>query len=402
MPIQAILGRHSPLHPLTFELQGRHDHPRRAVESVWGAALPGAATALPAKLTSGVPLVASLELLSKLDARVQEMHTWLEPLLGVLAKGGEGPDPALDVLALDLAIVEDLDEPLGWGLRWVEFQAFSSVLATVCGLHRAHALLWPELQSCPPWNAVPGGADWVEYCKTWLAPSEHSILLEDRPDEQGTSFDFAAAAVLWGLPIVDTADVRVTAGVLSRQAPDGTWQEVSHVSNRVILHKAEDAKSLAELLAKAAVSWHSHPSGYYRINKGLMPDLPMRPEERCARADQWQSLGLPPSALALKAIESHAGVDVNLHVTAAALAELESPENWIVQPKYKPLPLFRSSGGAPIFGEIRCMVLLRDGCEPWVAARLARLSGGEKVSISSQLGAEGEGLTVLHSPPKGS
>lgn len=398
MSVKAIPGRPSPLHPLTFELQGRHAHPRRAVEASWLKVLPGVTKALPSKLASGVPLVASRELLSQLDKRVDEMHRWLKPRLGGLTAGGSD-EPLLDVLALDLAIVEDLSEPLGWGLRWVEFQAFSSALATVGGLHRAHTLLWPELEACPPWNAVPGGANWAEYCKTWLAPRENSVLLEDRPDEQSTGFDFAAAKVLWGLPIVDTADVRVTAGEMSRQAQDGTWKDVSHVSNRVILHKAENAHALADLLATATVSWHSHPSGYYRINKGLMPDLPMRPEERCARADQWRSLGLLPSALALKAVESHAGVDVNLHVTEEVLNSLEAPESWIVQPKYKPLPLFESSTGEPIFGEIRCMVLLRAGAAPWLAGRFARLSGGEKVSVSSQLGAEGEGITVLHSPP---
>jgi DNA-binding transcriptional LysR family regulator len=398
MAIKPVRGRPTPLHQLTFELRSNHP-PAASVEAVWSAALPGTKVSPPPKFLSGVPLVASAELLVALDARIHEMHGWLQPFLRAVSSDGKIQE-ALDVLAFDLAIVEAPSHPRGWDLRWVEFQAFSSVLATVYGLQQAHTILWPELLECEPWSAVPGGIGWVECTKQWLAPAEHSILLEDRPFEQSTSFDFAAASTLWGLPVTDTANVRVEGGAMSRRSELGGWAPVSHVSNRVILHKAEDPHKLKEMLDAAEVRWHSHPSGYYRINKGLMCDLLMRPEEQCARADRWQSLGLPPSELALKAIDSHGGVDVNLQVTQAALEALDHPEKWIVQPKYKPLPLFEASTGKPIFGEIRCMVLLREGSEPWLAGRMVRLSGGEKVSVSSQLGTEGEGVTVLHAPPK--
>jgi hypothetical protein len=406
MAISPFPGVPSPLHPLTFALQASQGRAEQsmpstaeaAVAASWPTVFPCVAVSPAARLLSGVPLVASPELLAEIDERVAEMHCWLTPLLN---QGADGHRlPTLDVLALDLAVVAAPELARGWDLRWVEFQAFSSLLATVYGLQQAHAHLWPELAGCPAWSPVPGGSDWVSRTKGWLAPRAHSVLIEDRPQEQTTSFDFAAGETLWGYQIVDAADVRVVEGAMEHRTADGDWAPVGHASNRVILHQAESPEALSQMLERATVRWHSHPSGYYRIHKGLLPDLPLRPAERCARADNWKSLGLPPEALALKAIGSYGGADVNLHVTADALESLRHPEEWIVQPKYSPLPLFQSAAGA-IFGEIRCMVLLKEGEQPWIAGRLVRLAGGEKISLGRQLGAEGEGLSVLHSPPGG-
>jgi hypothetical protein len=340
------------------------------------------------------PLIASQTLIDRLDERLKNLVGWLGPRLDRQSDPAWPLAPAADVLSADLAIVEAPETDTGWDLRWVEIQTFTSLVSTIYTLHRAAADVWPELAARAFWGG--GRSDWLAATRAWMAPREGSILLEHAPWSQGTRPDFEAAARWFGLTVTDAKDVRARGDVLERRDDSGRWHPVPHVANRLILHEAPAREELQAMLAHVAPSWNSHPAWYYRVDKGVMPDLPFAPAERCARADRWRSLGLAPEKLVAKACHSHSGRGVKLHLDAATLDALDS--SWIVQPRFSPMPLRKARDGAALYGEIRCIVALNEK-EPWLACRLVRLNREPVTSTARWSGAPGEGTVPLYAPP---
>src|SRR5690348_11432828 len=156
-----------------------------------------------------------------------------------------------------------------------------------------------------------------------MAPEPGSILLEQDPWSQPTRADFEAACHWFGLSVTEPQDLRLRGGRLEHIDEEGRAMPVPHIANRLILHEATDAGAVKQMLSRAAVSWHSHPAWYYRINKGVMPELPLPEGQRCARGDNWRELGLPAAALVAKACQSYAGKSVLLNPSADALDTLD-------------------------------------------------------------------------------
>ncbi|MGN6516497.1 MAG: hypothetical protein ACTHLR_11740 [Rhizomicrobium sp.] len=346
------------------------------------------------------PLVASRALIAALDDRIHDLLGWLKPRLGRQDDSDWPMAPAADVLSADLAIVRAPDTERGWDLRWVELQTFTSLVSLIYTLHRAGAELWPELAPCTFWGKPPHGRDWLSATKTWMAPAPDSILLEHNPWSQPTRADFEAARHWFGLTVTEPQALRPRAGRLERIDESGRLFAVPHIANRLILHEAENAEALTRMLSSASVSWHSHPVWYYRINKGVMPDLPLPQSQRCARGDRWRELGHPAEALVAKACRSYAGKSVLLTPDAKALDSLDDPQSWIVQPRFSSAPLIQAHDGAPLHGEIRCVIALpRDGADPWIVCRLARMTRGPMASANGWSGLPGEGAVPVYAPP---
>jgi hypothetical protein len=60
----------------------------------------------------------------------------------------------------------------------------------------------------------------------------------------------------------------------------------------------------------------------------------------------------------------------------------------------------KTSAGAPVFAEIRLIVRLTQSDRPWIAMQIARMYCADQASASFFQGREGEGATILHTPPK--
>lgn len=327
--------------------------------------------------------------------------TWLGPKLARQDDSGWPLAPAADVLSADLAIVSAPETEQGWDLRWVELQTFTSLVSLIYTLHRAGAELWPELGERAFWGTPPEGRDWLHATKAWMAPEPGSILLEENPWSQPTRADFEAAQHWFGLTVTEPRALRLRGSRLERIDDDGRARPVPHIANRLILHEAKEADAVKQMLASASVSWHSHPAWYYRINKGVMPDLPLPQDQRCVRGDRWRDLGLPAEALVAKACQSYAGKSVLLAPDTAALDGLADPENWVVQPRFASAPLLQAHDGAPLHGEIRCIIALpRDGAAPWTVCRLARMTRGPMASANGWSGLPGEGAVPVYAPPE--
>ncbi len=392
----------NPLHPLTFELRA-DDGTRTRLAADIHRALGEPEAAIPIDQVGETPLVMSERLHREVDERTRLLADWVvaQHRLGRWRDDPRWGDVgAPDCLCIDLAIARDDAHPDGWGLRWVEFQTFLSVTASVHALHVAAQREWPALASLRPWDVSRRfGDDWLAATRHWMAPTPGGILLECDPRHQGTAFDLYGSAKLWDLRVVDTADIRLHDGHL--QARRGThWDAVPHVVNRFITHELPDAPTLMHTLEQARVRWRNHPAWFDRVHKGVLPELPLAARERCARADRWRALGVPAEALVLKAVDSWGGAHVKLHVDAAQLDALPDAARWIVQPRYEALPLLAARDGAPLFAELRILVALEDDGASWVAGRMARVSRGPVAGARFWSGLPGEGACALYPPPR--
>ena len=303
-----------------------------------------------------------------------------------------------DVLSADLAIVHAPEKDCGWDLRWVELQTFTSLVSTIYTLHRAAGEIWPELEALAFWGRLPDGADWLSTTRGWMAPQSGAVLLENAPWRQATRADFEAACHWFDLAIAEPQMLRNRDGRLEWRADNDAWKPVPHIANRLILHELPQRSAIEALLSRAAAGWNSHPAWYYRIDKGVMPELALPGADRCAGGDRWRELDLPAEALVAKRCHTHAGHSVRLQLDAAALDGLEEPASWIVQPRFAAAPILIARDGAPLYGEIRCVVALSES-KPWVVCRLARLTRGPMASAASWSGAAGEGAVPVYAPP---
>lgn len=390
------------LHPLSFEfsrqVDGRHAREHQITE--WQRILGPGVTPPKARILAEHPLVASPRLQRELDQHAQELSTFVTGQLARDSRKDPGW-PSLgrpDVICADLAIVEDASAEDGWSLRWVEFQAFTSIVAAVHTLHLSATNIWTETRDLLPWQLPPGESDWLSAAQAWVAPAG-GVLLERAPQQQTTHFDIEAAAHLFNLTLVEPHQLARNGNVLTYEDAQGMLRPVNHIFNRLVLHELADRPRFERLLADAEVSWHSHPAWYYNMSKAWLPELPQNATSRCAKAYEWRSLGLPANALVAKNAYSHGGAEVLLHVDEQFLDSLADARNWIVQPRYQPQPLFAARDGHPIFGEVRCVIAMPHGRAPWLACQLVRLSRGAKASSSGFSELPGSGVAVLYRPP---
>ena len=392
----------SALHPLSFafadQLSGGAGRARQLEQ--WRRVHGPGVEPPPARLVGEHPLVASAALQRDIDRQLAELTAFLalsQPTFQAEVPQWPGL-PVPDVISADLAITVDPSAPEGWSLRWVEFQAFTSIISTMHTLRLAAETLWPAARDLAAWRLPDRGGDWLASVRDWVAP-HGGILLEHAPHAQGTRFDLQAAARIFSLPIVEPHQLLRGGPALLYEAADGARHAVHHVFNRLVMHELADRLQFEQEVAGAGVTWHSHPAWYYGISKAWLPRLPQRDGARCAYATDWRSLGFPAEALVAKNVNSHGGAAVHLHVDARMLDSLDQPDTWLVQPRYTPQALFGASDGAPVYGEIRCIVARPCSSSPWVASQLMRLSRASKVSAAGLTEAPGSGLAILYRPP---
>ncbi len=399
-----------PFHDLTFELQKQAPQSKARIHQLWANL--AATSHVPAEpvLFSEWPLIASQRLQDKLTQRVTALCKVLQPKLKaelVQTQGWQHPQAA-DVLTVDYAIIVDEEDGAdGWDIRLVEFQAFTSLLTMGYRLHQAHSQLWPQLASCPPWQTYGEDQDWLNACRPWLAGGNNPALLEYQPWQRGTLFDLHASSVLWNLPIIEPHQIEID--TRGRLISNKNGQRTLHdkVLNRLILSElkaggqdcGQDGGRFAHQLQSADVNWHSHPAWYFLVHKGLASEIKIPFEPINVRGHQWRDLNLPAHHLVAKNIFSCGGKDLRIGPSAQELDQLEQPENWLIQPRYRPYPVMTNQAGEKVYAELRLIVQLRAEAQPWIAMQIVRMYCAEQASASFFQGREGEGANILHRPP---
>lgn len=349
---------------------------------------------LPLAQLSDHYVTANAALYDAVQRKVARLLTALAPRLQTGAEGGWPAVPA-DVLALDLAFVESATAP--FALAWVEVQAFTSMLPTFHTLHLAQRRVHGLPSRWLPHAPVPGAQSWAGHMGQWLAPVPGTVLIEDRPHERASWPDFAAAQHHWGVAIRDWRALEVRDGFL---VDHGTGREYRHVWNRLILADlgaADRENATAKLQRATGMSWHSHPAWYARIDKGCLADVPLESGETCRWVEACPEALRDPARWVAKAADGHSGHGLLLHPTAAQLAALPRPRQWLVQRRFKQLPLGRHAiTGTPLYGELRCMLGLRAGVPPWLMACILRLSTNGIATLSGRTTQPGEGMSLLY------
>ncbi len=387
-----------PLHSLSLDLLGRYRFDKASAAQAWRAACPGAAVSLGEHMISELPVIASARLDHLLQERSADLCQQLRPYLtseSIPSTWRNACDA--DVLTVDYAVVADPQSESGWTIRLVEFQAFTSILASAYLLHQAYAELAPPLAELQPWQTPPAQQHWLQATEAWLCAGKSTALLEHAHQQRATSFDLNAASALWGMQLLNPQDLELSPDLRVRSRLDG--RIVERLCNRLILSEIEEQTQTIALLQQAQVEWQNHPGWYFAVNKGLAPHLHLQGEPKNSFAHQWRSLGLPASQLVAKHCFSFAGKDILLHATADQLDTLPAPQDWLVQPRYQAYPLLHDEDGAPLYAEIRLMLQMKSGQAPWTAMQLLRWYRGDRASASGFHGRFGEGLSVLYKPP---
>ena len=98
-----------------------------------------------------------------------------------------------------------------------------------------------------------------------------------------------------------------------------------------------------------------------------------------------------------KSVSAHSGAGLLLAPTAAELATLPTPRQWIVQNRFRQVPIGRHPlTGQALFGEVRCMLGLQPNRAPWVMAWILRCSTNGIATMTGRQSVPGEGMTLLY------
>jgi hypothetical protein len=229
------------------------------------------------------------------------------------------------------------------------------------------------------------------------------MLLEYQAWQRGTLFDLHATSILWNLPIIEPHQIEFddNGSVYSKQ--NGICTQHDKILNRLILSELDEPlqTQFQRQLQTVEAKWHSHPAWYFLVHKGLASEIKIPFEPANVRAHQWRDLGLPAPDLVAKNIFSCGGKDLHIAPSEQTLDQLPHADQWLVQPRYRPYPVMKTSAGAPVFAEIRLIVRLTQKSDrPWIAMQIARMYCADQASASFFQGREGEGATILHTPPK--
>ncbi len=392
-----------PFHPMSFELQRSAAQTKQDVHQLWARFAGTTHVPLQPMLFSEWPLIASQALQDKLTQRVEALCQTLSPHLqasAMQARGWQRASPA-DVLTIDYAIIcdeESGDE--GWDIRLVEFQAFTSLLTMGYRMQQTHAQLWPQLAECPPWQGGLSESQWLSTSRSWLAGGECPALLEHQAWQRGTLFDLHATSLLWNMPIIEPQQITVQVDGRLFSHQHGVRQAHDQILNRLILSELADEAEFRQKLQSAEVDWHSHPAWYFLVHKGLAAEMRIPFEPKNVKADQWRELNLPAEQLVAKNIYTCGGKGLRIGTSAHDLDQLERPHEWLIQPRFRPFPVMCNQLGQKVYAEVRLIVQLDAIMAPRIAMQIVRMYYAEQASASFFQGREGEGATILHTPPK--
>ncbi|WP_189346865.1 hypothetical protein [Undibacterium macrobrachii] len=403
---KSVVPADHPFHPLSFELQQTAPQSKQRIHDLWAQAAGTPHLPPQAVLFSEWPLVASQCLQDKLTQRTEALCQVLQPHLQAQAiqQHGWQHGTAADVLTIDYAIICDGDS---WDIRLVEFQAFTSLLTMGYRLHQVHSQLWPQLADCPPWQGAKTEQSWMQASRAWLAGGDNPALLEYQAWQRGTLFDLHASSLLWNMPIVEPHQIEVDANGRLFSTQHGVRQQHDYILNRLILSELEDDAQFLRQLQKSQMNWHSHPAWYFLVHKGLSAELTIPFEPKNVKLSQWHELNLPAQEIVAKNIYSCGGKDLRIGPSVQELEDLSlagQGDQWLVQPRYRPYPVMRSSNGVPVFAEVRMIVQLQENQQARsqqtrIAMQILRMYCAEQASASFFQGREGEGANILHRPP---
>jgi hypothetical protein len=229
---------------------------------------------------------------------------------------------------------------------------------------------------------------------------ENVVLLEILPHQQKTKIDFYCTENYVGIPIVCLTELIVEGKQLFYER-DGRRIQVHKIYNRVIFDDLQQQPLAIQekgniLFEELAVEWCPHPNWFYKISKYTLPFIkhPYVPETTFL--DEVKSIPTNLEDYVLKPLFSFAGQGVVIDVTAADIAAVKDPHNWILQKKVNYASVIQTPD-IPAKAEIRVFYFWKQEAErPIPTNNLARLSKGKMIGVRYNADKEWVGGSLVY------
>ena len=213
---------------------------------------------------------------------------------------------------------------------------------------------------------------------------ENVVLMDIYPEKQHSRIDFTATEQLLGIKTVCYSKIIKREKKLFYE-DQGFEIPIHRIYNRLIFDDLAQYPHLSpsfKLTDEVDVEWVGHPNWFFRISKFSLPFLKSKYIPETKFLSDYQ--GIYPKNLSdyvLKPLYSFAGAGVELHVTTEMLAQIQDPDNYILQKKVTYEPVIQSPDGL-VKCEIRMMYGWEDQADsPTLLISLSRLSRGEMIGV---------------------
>ena len=213
-------------------------------------------------------------------------------------------------------------------------------------------------------------------------PEEVALMDVDAPNQK-TAIDFFVTQKLLGIKILALEDIQKVGKQLFYEK-DGQQIQLKRIYNRLIFDEVADNAEIFnnsfDPRDELDIEWVTHPNWFYRISKYTMPFIKSEfvPETRFL--NEVKTIPGDLENYVLKPLFSFAGMGVIIDVSEADIANINDPENWILQRKVNYDPAVQAPDGG-VKAEIRMMYLWPGGGEPQLCINLARLSKGKMIGV---------------------
>jgi hypothetical protein len=303
-------------------------------------------------------------------------------------------------LVVDFAICAEDDRLVP---RLIELQAFPSLFGFQLLLLGCIRKAYPVIPRS--WTSSFGGIKDEAYLDllrcTIIADSasENVVLLEIEPEKQKTRIDFAATETLLGIRPVCVTKIKKRGRQLCYDQ-HGREVRIERIYNRVIfdeLIRRPDLDLPFRFQDDLDVTWVGHPNWYFRISKHSLPFLETEHTSPTFFADHFPASEKIDNYV-LKPLYSFAGHGVDMEPTRQKIAELENPDEWILQRKVDYAPFVATIDGQKSKAEIRMMFVWPDNDpSPTLVNNLVRMSQGKMMGVDFNIAKTWVGASIaLH------
>ncbi len=299
-------------------------------------------------------------------------------------------------LCIDFAIAADAGGRVV--PRLIELQGFPTVACFQTLLARSYARHFPAIPS--EFTSYFGGlreAGFLAALRSSIIggcdPAE-TVLLEIDPAGQKTRIDFAATEDLIGIRTVCVTGVRRRGRNLYHEV-GGREVPIRRIYNRVIFDELLRKKPVMQFsfLDDLDVEWAGHPNWYFRVSKHTLPFLRGDFVPPCHFVSELREIPPDLENYVLKPLYSFAGLGVDIFPTAAGIAAIEKPGEWLLQRKVAYAPLL-ATPDVPAKAEMR-LILAGDGRGwPRLLNNLVRLTKGAMHGVDFNKGHTWVGASV--------
>lgn len=333
-----------------------------------------------------VEFLADMELAGKeLIAQLSTPDYFATSMRAIPAKfhaPNEGSHP--DFIQVDFAITRDADGKLS--AKLIELQGCASLYAFQFLLPNEYQRLY-DLNGLSYLLNGLNNESYIELLKQVFlnghAP-EHVVLMEIEPLRQKTLPDFKMTEKLFGISIVDVAEL-IKRGNKLYYLREGRETEIRRIYNRVIIDEfvQKGVKINFDFRDELDVEWAGHPNWYFRMSKFSLPFLNHPTVPRAWFLDQLSEYPADPENFVLKPLFSFAGSGVKVNVTHDDLDAVPPAErsNYLLQEKITYAPVVETPD-EPSKVEIRIMFIWpQTAPEPIAVTTLTRLSKGVMMGV---------------------